>query len=179
MTWIVSTDVINPAGVCLEFNGEDYTPYLRRQVYDFDTSFNFFAYLGNFAEGGDSEFYTHHIAISMKDLVINYIRRVYNLPDDIEVTSSVNQTAWRTPFNDPIQGSQQTFETEAEALEYVDGLGNPDALYSIPNASPPNRRILFQASWRQEIDGILINRNIDLTYTCLLYTSDAATTPYV
>ena len=164
MTWIVSTDIVNPAGICLEFNGEDYTPYLRQQVYDFETSFNFFAYLGNYAEEGTNEFYSHHIIISMEDLVIAYIRRVYNLPDDIRISPSVSQRAFPMPVPPNIQGSQQTFETEAEALEYVDGLGNPAALYSIPNTRSDSH-ILFQASWRQEIDGAFITRNIDLTYT--------------
>ena len=152
---------MNPAGICLgeEFSGEDYIPYINYGSASAGDFLYFLAFLGT----GSDDQHTHYLRIPVGDLIEDYIRRVYNLSDDIEINPSINTFAWRVGT---LQGSQQTFETEAEALEYVDSLGNPQALYSIPNSSTrPDRRILFQASWRQEIDGVLINRNVDLRYT--------------
>ena len=162
MTYVVSTDIVNPAGICLgeEFAGEDYIPYVTARTWETSNLLNFRTYLGTYFEDSNREDYTHSISITTTDLVGDYIRRVYNLSDDIEVNPNIVYYAWSRV---DLQGSQQTFETETEALEYVDTLGSPPVIYAIPNY--PGRNTLFQPSWRQEIDGVLINRTVDLEYT--------------
>ena len=166
MTYIVSTDVVNPAGICLEFSGgEDYTPYVfRKNSYPDDIWIAFTSYHGTNGSDGNA-YWVHNFRVDIEDLVKDHIRRVYNLSDDIEITAGFDGLSWHRGNGYNIQGTQQTFETEAEALEYVDTLGNPDPFLRIPRTVNNPTGILFRTSWRQEIDGVWINRRADLTYT--------------
>ena len=164
MTWIVSTEVINPWGFCVE------EPTF---VYNEKLNFEFRA-TGIDPITGDIR--GHRLQIDIDTLIGDYVRRVYNLPDNKGVsvdavysTSSESGEATRPRswgfIKDGVQplSTSKSFSTEAEALEYVDTLGNPDPIITIP--TPDNSIRLFTASWREEIDGILITRNTELDYT--------------
>ena len=167
MTYIVSTDVVNPAGICLEFSGgEDYTPYVSRitsRSSDDRLWVGFTSYHGTNASDGNA-YWVHNFTVRIEDLVKDHIRRAYNLSDDIEIVAEFDSSAWRRSSITEVRGTQQTFETEAEALEYVDTLGNPEPSMRIPGVDR-STGALFRTSWRQEIDGVWINRNANLTYT--------------
>ena len=168
MTWIVSTEIINGAGICLgeELIGEDYTPFVRASLGATSSGSGtgyivFDSYQGNYNPSGRS-YYTHRYSFDLINLLEDYIRRVYNLSDDIELDIDyewVWGSFWNTSKN---RGTQQTFETEAEALEYVGSLGNPDPLFQAPYRDG-NR--LFRVDWRQEIDGVFVSRNVELNHT--------------
>ena len=168
MSYVVSTEVINPYGVCLgeELNGEDYTPHARLTTFFRSASFRYRFYLGTYDIDGN-EYWTHSFRLHMDDLIKDYVRRVYNVPDDIVIDVDFDASAWTNDhaLDRPSQGTQQTFETETEALEYVDGLGNPDPLITL--LDPTDRRYtpLFTATWRQEIDGVFVSRSAELSYT--------------
>ena len=121
MTYIVSTEIMNPLGICLgeEFNnGEDYIPYVNGYASRNGRCINFYTYHGTYINGGES--YTHYFCFDIFDLIRDYIRRVYNLSDDIEINPSFDFQSWNSFQIRRLQGTQETFETEAEALEYVD-----------------------------------------------------------
>ena len=165
MTYIVSTDVVNPAGICLEFSGgEDYTPYVSRitsRSSDDRLWVGFTSYHGTNASDGNA-YWVHNFTVRIEDLVKDHIRRAYNLSDDIEIVAEFDSSAWRRSSITEVRGTQQTFETEAEALEYVDTLGNPESVLTIPHRIYTD---LVRATWRQEIDGVFINRSTELNYT--------------
>ena len=74
-----------------------------------------------------------------------------------------------------LQNTSKSVSTEAEALEYVDTLGNPDPIITLPRDSD-TEPTLFTTSWSQEIDGVTVSRSVDLKYTgdqVTLYTIDA------
>ena len=144
MSWIVSTEVINPFGICLgeELNAEDYNPYTSvyrlRHFHNPAGEVGFQTYLGNDDQSGNRH-YTHKFSINMFNLAEDYIRRVYNLSDDTEIDTTFI-SAWNTSPTIS-RGAQYTFETEAEALEYVDGLGNPISILTVPH--DPNTCLLY------------------------------------
>ena len=166
MTWIVDTKIINGYGICLgeELIGEDYKPYV-------DTDFTFSGpdegtiYFRTYQGTGAANYlgrrpYTHQFGIDLFTLVRNYIRQVYNLSDDTEINLDYGDV-WGSFFTDE-RGTQQTFETEAEALEYVDTLGNTETVLSIPAQYDDYQ--MFTANWRQEINGTFITRSIELNH---------------
>ena len=172
MTYIVDTEVINPYGICLGegLPRESYTPYGYITTNRSDTAFFVRSYQDLTYSSSTTPLYTWEWAIRLEDIVGDYIRRVYDLSDDTAIGTSLSDSSWRGPF--PASGRddqiQQTFETETEALEYVDGLGNPD-----PIATIVNNGIVFDATWNIQIDGIWINRRVELKYTgsnVVLYT---------
>ena len=152
MSYAVITKTINPYGICLE-EGEDGARYWHASgTHDFDTSRFIF-------RASNIDYAQHLFSIEVEDLVSDYIRRIYNLSDDITIiTWFSTPRTWR---RDTIYSAiQRTFETEAEVSEYVDGLGNP-----IPIATFSNNASLFGASWSEEIDGFTIRRSAVLNYT--------------
>ena len=168
MSYVVSTEVINPYGVCLGegLNGEDYTPHARLTTFAFSESFRYRFYLGTYDTNGD-DYWTHSFRLYMDDLIEDYVRRVYNVPDDIAIAVNLEGRAWVNDhaLDRPSQGTQETFATEAEALEYVDSLGNPDPLITFLDPTNYMHSPLFTAAWRQEIDGVFVSRTAELTYT--------------
>ena len=184
MTYIVDTEVINPYGICLgeDLPRENYTPYT--QVYAGRQ--NFVVWITSLL--GTYEFYDndrraqqyYQITIDMADVITDYIRQAYNLSDDVTINAdgyydidAGDGDPWREFSNGDTntQRTQQTFETEEEALEYVDGLGNPDPLFTFDS-----NQILFEITWREAIDDIWVTRYVELTYTgendIVLYTVD-------
>ena len=166
MTWIVSTEVINPFGIRLgELNAEDYKPYVRTSTSNYRDMIEFETYHGT--NIGGRQRYTYWIRIVLESIIRDYIRQVYNLPSDTEIEQYLS-TDWVAIYHDDSNDGgaslraiqEQTFETEAEALEFVDTLGNPEPLMVMSN-----NFTLVEASFRQEIDGETINRSIKLTYT--------------
>ena len=164
MSYVVSTEVINGAGICLgeELIGEDYTPYVhtdlgRTPIGNSNGGIIFNSYQGNYDQTSRG-YYTHQFGIHLFNLVEDYIRRVYNLSDDIEITIRFGY-AWGSIYDGRNLGTQRTFETQAEALEYVDTLGNPNPLFSVPYRGSYQ---LFIVEWRQEIDGVFITRSVSL-----------------
>ena len=165
MTWIVSTEVINPWGFCVEepiyIYGEKFGFDWRVDVIDPIT--------------GNRQ--NHRLYIDIDKPVSDYIRRVYNLPDDTGVDvraiysteSEFGEVTYPLSWgfintSSELRSDAKSFSTEAEALEYVDTLGNPDPIITIPynNRSEPT---LFTATWYEEIDGVRIRRTTDLKYT--------------
>ena len=165
MTWIVSTEVINPFGIRLgELNPEDYKPYVRTFTSSALMTVEFETYHGT--NVGGRERHTYWIRIVLEDIIRDYIRRVYNLSYDTEITQRFGLD-WRVIYHDetstagyPTPPQKTTFVSKAEALEFVDTLGNPEPLMVMSN-----NFTLVDANWQQEIDGETVNRSIKLTYT--------------
>ena len=92
MTYIVSTEVVNPYGICLgedqEFNGEDYGPYVTyRAAFHAGLRFKaieFWTYHGTHAPSG-AEQGTHIFRVDIDTLIKDYVRQTYNLSNDIEI----------------------------------------------------------------------------------------------
>ena len=75
MTWIVSTEIINGAGICLgeELIGEDYTPYVRTDlgttpIGNSNGGIVFESYQGNYDQSSRG-YYTHQFGINLFNLV--------------------------------------------------------------------------------------------------------------
>ena len=177
MTWVVDTEVINPYGICLGegLPREDYRPYVdiagtvTGRIRDDSLYFESFQGLTN--SRGDPVA-TYVWRLPLKRLGEDYFRREYNLSDDIELDVDVRRPWCNGCHNSVLPlldagsyGTQRTFETEAEALEYVDTLGNPDRLMTIIGDNTFGYSNLFSATWRVQVDGIWIDRDVDLTYT--------------
>ena len=172
MSYLVDTKVINPWGICI---GEP--------TFKYNYNFIFRADVDDPITGGRSNY---QFQIDINTPVSDYVRRVYNLPDDTYVdVDAIRRTvsefggvtyprSWG--FINREDGRLRTaeaFSTEAEALEYVDTLGNPDPIITIPHYGDEPEPILFTAYWEQEIDGIMVFRSADLRYTgdqVILYT---------
>ena len=172
MSYLVDTKVINPWGICI---GEP--------TFKYNYNFIFRADVDDPITGGRSNY---QFQIDINTPVGDYVRRVYNLPDDTYVdVDAIRRTvsefggvtyprSWG--FINREDGRLRTaeaFSTEAEALEYVDTLGNPDPIITIPHYGDEPEPILFTAYWEQEIDGIMVFRSADLRYTgdqVILYT---------
>ena len=163
MTYLVDTQVINPFGICLgeDLPTEHYKPRVSVSRSTYLPQWGFRSYPGEVGSSG-AGINTYTWIITFEDIVIDYVRRVYNLSDDTEIEVRFDTTSWthNGNLNRLFQGALETFETEAEALAYVDNLGNPDPMDTVRN----NRR-LFTAQWQQEIDGIWLSRSADLRYT--------------
>ena len=163
MPYIVKTEIVNPFGVCS----------IERA----------WARLG-----GNTDIYISGIRFDVYTLIRDYISRVYNIPisedqlircrlvttNESEYDHLVRPRSWGF-INTSSQIPDQSFETEAEALEYVDTLGNPDPIITIPSPNDVGHYPLFTADWDIEIDGIMVTRNVELNYTgerVELYTID-------
>ena len=181
--WIVDVEVINPYGMCLgeDLPREEYTPYVEywhhgRNGTVQEPDLTFFSYQGR--RSGPSSFiplwtYSYEItaglsidrgiSISFRD----YFIQAYNIPED-KYRSFVSYPfgRWAFDYRSRQLGStenenhQRTFETQAEALEYVDTLGNPNPIHVVRNDTS-----ICNAVWEEEIDGIWIERTGELIYT--------------
>ena len=179
MSYVVKTEVINPNGICLENPVSPPIIDLKRN--------NVIEFIVSEEDPVTGDRTQHRVMIDTNTLVGDYIRRVYNLPDDTYVDvdvicSTLSQFGEATQprswgFYNRSNGRLRTakaFSTEAEALEYVDTLGNPDPIITLPRDSDPEPT-LFTTSWSQEIDGVTVSRSVDLKYTgdqVTLYTID-------
>ena len=177
MSYVANTEVINPFGICLgeELNGEDYAPFVTRNVLNGrsgNAGVLFRTYHGTNNQSGNEQ-YTHNFFIDIENLIEDYIRRIYNVSNDVELTILIVSFGGGSFYRDS-KTLQRTFETETEALEYIDTLGNPTPLIDInPNSS--NGRLWFDVTWRQEVEGVFVDRNVTLDYTgddIQLYTID-------
>ena len=159
MTYIVDQEVINPYGICTGegLPRENYTPYVD---YSFNYNLTFYSYLGENYDIGPSPYEptSNWRFDNIGTIAGNYIRQVHNLSNDTYIDVDLVQTFFHSKMTSSID--QRTFETEAEALEYVDTLGNPT-----PIATIHRNEVLFTATWRQQVDGIWINRDTTLQYT--------------
>ena len=160
MSYILNQEVINPYGICLgeDLPREHYNPYVSATHSSTLSRTTFAAYQG---------LEPHHSSIPdraptflwsifYREVVENYVRRVYNLSDDIEISSSFG--ARYNNRNSSIY--QQPFETEAEAVEYAENLNGPSSLFSLRHNSTH-----FTATWREQYDGVWVDRQADLRYT--------------
>ena len=178
--WIVDVEVINPYGMCLgeDLPREEYNPYVEYWHHGNNGTASpdnlaFFSYQGR--RSGPSSFiplWTYSYSITAIDRGLNlsfmdYFIQAYNIPED-KYRSFVPFPFGRWSFNRVAQqlGStenanhQRTFKTQAEALEYVDTLGNPDPIHVVRNDTS-----ICNAVWEEEIDGIWIERTGELRYT--------------
>ena len=164
MTYAVSTEIINPFGICLgEVDAPDYAPYATIHMSAQTNRAAFHTGLGTYINGSAGS--THFVTLDVGTMIEDYIRRVYELSDDVVLDVTLNYSAWRLVGTRRFEGTQQTFETEAEALEYVDTLGNPEPIWTWPRYTSNTSQSLATVGWRQEIDGVFIDRNVDLIYT--------------
>ena len=155
--WIVDVEIINPYGICLgeDLPKDDQQPFASwsRSRYEADVSFTSWQdhrNPANFVIG------THVWRIRLGDIIANYVRQAYNLSDDTEINS--NNRFPGVSGNTRMQ--PQYFATKAEALEYADTLGNPE-----PIGRYRNNDTMFTATWEQVVDGVAVNRSVELDYT--------------
>ena len=152
MSYVVKTELMNPLGVCLENPGRAITERIhghRCLVWEIDP-----------ITGNTGAAYNWYVD-ETNSLAQDYIRRVYNLPDDTGVSAT---SSWGTDSTNIPGDLDKAFSTEAEALEYVDTLGNPNPIITLPLDGDPEST-LFTTRWREEIDGIMVTRNVELRYT--------------
>ena len=170
MSYVVKTEVINPNGICLENPVSPPIIDLKRN--------NVIEFIVSEEDPVTGDRTQHRVMIDTNTLVGDYIRRVYNLPDDTYVDvdvicSTLSQFGEATQprswgFYNRSNGRLRTakaFSTEAEALEYVDTLGNPDPIITLPHNSDPGPYTLYTVYWSQEVDGVSVFRTADLRYT--------------
>ena len=139
MSYVVKTEVINPNGICLENPASP--PLIDPKI---DSIFRFIVSDEDPITGIRTQ---HRVTVDVNKVAQDYIKRVYNLPDDTEVRINV-VCSTSSPFGEATQprswgfynrsnGRQsiaKAFSTEAEALEYVDTC----LLYTSP--SPRDRQ---------------------------------------
>ena len=142
MTYAVNTEVINPWGFCIE-----------EPTFIYSEKFNF-EWRVNGIDPITGDIRGHRLQIDIDTLIGDYVRRVYNLPDNTGVSvDAVYSTesefgevtrprSWGF-INEGVQplSTSKSFSTEAEALEYVDTLVNPDPIITIP--TPDNSCLLY------------------------------------
>ena len=169
MTWIVSSVIENPVGLCLDadngYEAIDYKPYVR--FLDERTNrgmISFNIYPGIEAENG-ARSWRYRISISLWNIARNYIRRTYDLPEDTFV--GINFPGYQ---DSSFQGQDREFDTEAEALEFANNINDLNSV-----GTQRDERVLFSAEFSQVIDGVLVERNVFIRHsgeTVTLYTID-------
>ena len=182
MTWIVDVEVINPYGICTGegLSRENYTPFAGGTYHSGRGNFQFRFHQSDLYSDRGYEIITWYIIVPIGDNVRDYVRRVNNLSDDIEIETPFvtafhlltfpDITNLITVTNKSIQ-DQRDFETETEALEYVDSLENPAPIRTTIRTNES----IFRPTWREQIDGIWVDRHMELIYTgddVTLYTLD-------
>ena len=118
MSYVANTEVINPFGICLgeELDGEDYAPFVSRNVLSGrsgNAGVLFRTYNGTNNQSGNEQ-WTHSFWIDIENLIEDYIRRVYNVSDDVEPAIFIISFGAGS-FARTSKTLQRTFETEAEA----------------------------------------------------------------
>ena len=183
MTYTVNTEVINPYGICLgdELPQQPRTPYAGTSGISIPNVVQFSVYngvlYGNPEIPGSSNWrmtLIHRWSFHIGDLVKDYIRRVYNLSDDIEIDVLLGN-GLLIPGSRHTRIDQQTFETEAEALEYVDSLSTTPAIHTARGNVNSIYSTYFTATWQELIDGIVVDRSAEIKYTgdyLVLYTAN-------
>ena len=63
-------------------------------------------------------------------------------------------------YNAVTNHDQKRFETEAEAIEYAESIQDP-----VPIITFNDGDYLFRCSFRQEIDGVTVDRNVGIQHT--------------
>ena len=167
MSYLVNTRPVNPFGICLgESNGGGYT------YTDVSISSNLQYGMRFDTNGGTGNISSanleHRFRILILDLIEDYFKQTYNLPDDIEIDTSLNHDTWDTTaiLRHENRQIQYDFETEAEALEFIDTPRKPEPYAQIPRYAGQTRNPLFNGSWQYEVDdGIFIAGSATLDYT--------------
>ena len=189
MSYVVSTEVVNPFGLCLGegWGGEDYAPFAEYKLgynFTFDGSEDRRVWYERLYESGF--YFNYHygendgisidltgrpapaysLRVDVGSLIEDYVRRVYNLPDDTFITTYVT-FEWARRHQYRAYAPTKTFETEEEAVEYIDNYYGTVAEVILFDTigSNENNISLFGAAWRQEVDGVWINREVKLNYT--------------
>ena len=172
----VITETINPFGMCLGEElppAEDYDPYATAQIISAGAYFDFRSYLGNLNEHGQTRA-DHRFVVRVREILQAYVRRTYNIPDDVNLNQGSNSGAgiyssgWcsGSSLKEWDFLDYRRFGSEEQALSYVDTLGDPEPIYTIPMIDNDDSHIpLFWARWREEVDGVFIERRVELKYT--------------
>ena len=170
--WRVNIEVVDPWGACLGAPSEYSGGRPRTHPYNSSSAgwSNTIPYRWFFTinrQNADENAYhiEHQWIIDFGDLISDYVRRCYNLSDDIEINTSdawyEYRRAWLSNHGFAINsGTGWTFETEAEALEYVDTLENPDSIVTFSSGD-----ILFEATWRQSLGDGWLDKSAVFKYT--------------
>ena len=172
MTYVVDVEVINPFGICLgeDLPKDNYTPYGRFVTNGRELgNYVFWSYTGGFPPRYVShpahEWLVDRSTPSTDTIITDYFFQAYDISDNYRNFSwSDAFEPWMTSN----ENHQRTFETEAEALEYVDTLGNPEPVHIVSNGQD-----VFSATWEEEINGIWVEKSGQLRYTgdeIVLYT---------
>ena len=157
MSYAVHVEVINPYGICLgdELTRVRFNPFASLSINLYDHTFLFRNYQGI---GNLYDFYWSHFwRMDIDTLITDYFTQTYN------ITDTRRSFLWSSVFRSVSTRSenhQRNFHTKAEALEYVDTLGNPEPIVAISNGDN-----VFTATWEEQIDGIWIERSGALEYT--------------
>ena len=157
MSYAVHVEVINPYGICLgdELTRVRFNPFasLSINLYDYTFLFRNFQGIANYSD----MLWSHIWRMDIDTLITDYFTQTYN------ITDTRRSFRWSSVFRSVSTRSenhQRNFHTKAEALEYVDTLGNPEPIVAISNGDN-----VFTATWEEQIDGIWIERSGALEYT--------------
>ena len=160
MTWIVSSLIENPIGLCLNadtgWESIDYKPYFRFVHVKRYNYMDFTIYPGVYRNGHDHISPRYTLLISFQDAMRDYIRRTYSLPEDTEVGVTM-------PGSNVVEdrrGEDREFDTEAEALEFANNIDDPATLGEAEDGAT-----LFTAAFAQVINGVLVQRNVDIRHS--------------
>ena len=163
MTWVVSSLVENPWGICLNaetnFSSVDYKPFVDFRVNNGGGGISVRVYSGTNDYAGLGS-WDRKLDVSYVSVAQDYIRRTYNLPDDhyVEVHGNPRDNGNPRFFS---SGVLEEFDTEEEALEFANNeVDDLDDGVTFRNGSA-----VIVASFQEEVNGVFISRDIDLIYT--------------
>ena len=152
MTYLVSVEAKNPFGICL---GEDYVVPSNGSPYVGFFNGNNRAGLTFRVDGPDSQDYPHRWELDYNQLAVDLARQTYDIPDD-----AFNISGSYAADRNFLYRTSRRFDTEAEALAYVDTLGNPEPLVEFEDGDT-----LFYVRWTVTIEGLSITTRANLVYS--------------
>ena len=159
MTWIVSSQIENPYGICLSadngYEEIDYKPYT--QFWDYGLGelwIEVVPGVGSYPRA------RYELRVNFVDQCRDYIRRTYNLPDD------TNVSIYDSPIGNGLnrynqQGVAEEFDTEAEALEYA----NSYDPFRYGRWRMFDGGVIFKAEFREQVSGVWFTRLVDFVYS--------------
>ena len=174
--WVVDVETIAPFGYCnWSLDESVYKPrcalqYPRTQSNTYDGEvYGQEQFLFNFYQGEQQaltlQMYYHQG-------VYDWIRRTYDLPELLDEDITIDHEIFPDPTYQFIvhrysSGSnvvsttaQERFETEAEAIEYAEGMHVLKPLITFNDGD-----YLFRASFRQEIEGVYVTRTVGIQHS--------------
>ena len=179
--WVVDIETVAPWGLCAQNPPQlDESVYKSYAVCSYPSlspshhMFRFQWFRGNIQDGRNNPFtgdagITYDLSLEYDDGIREWAIQTYDLPHrDITIDDTIfgSGQSFTSPFGFEYEYSavtnhdQKHFETEAEAIAYAESIQNP-----VPIITFNDGDYLFRCSFRQEIDGVTVDRNAGIQHT--------------